>query len=61
MKEEFIEGTTFKGIWYPRFDSQPNGPKTQSFSRCECGELWNKHRCHDGACPVQPAKEGEAK
>jgi len=52
----YYEGTTFEGIWIPRHDSMPNGPKTQSFGRCICGALWNTHRCRDGACPAQPSK-----
>lgn len=58
-EHKFIEGTKFDGVWYPRFDSRPNGPQTQSFCRCKCGQHWNKHRTIDGACPVQ--QKGEQK
>jgi hypothetical protein len=50
---EFIEGTTFEGVRFPRFDGQPNGPKLQSMVLCKCGEFWKYHRLRDGACPVQ--------
>ena len=50
--KKFIEGTTFTGIFYPRFKNQPNGPQEQSMSLCRCGARWQYHRCGDGACPV---------
>lgn len=57
MKErKFIEGSSFEGVWFPRHDSIPNGPKIQSMVRCKCGEFWKNHRFRDGACPAKPEK-----
>lgn len=52
---EFAEDSVFVGVWMPEHDSIPDGPKIQSMSRCQCGELWNKHRFSDGACPLPKA------
>ena len=49
--DQFIEGSTFEGVWFPRFDSMPDGPKTQSCTKCVCGHMWNAHRFRDAACP----------
>lgn len=58
---DFIPGTTFTGVLYPRFDGQPNGPKSQSMVECQCGAYWKYHRFADGACPVpKTAKEKPA-
>lgn len=54
----FIEGTQFKGVMFPRFEDRPDGPQTQSFSKCECGAWWKDHRFCDGACPEPPGKQG---
>ena len=51
---KFIEGSSFEGVWFPRYDSDPNGPKIQSMVLCKCGEFWKNHRFRDGACPVKP-------
>lgn len=59
MATVFSETDTFEGVCYPRFDSQPNGPRAQSMSRCKCGQLWNTHRFRDGACPNQPSVNAE--
>lgn len=54
---KFIEGSTFEGVWFPKFDSNPNGPKIQSMVLCKCGEWWKNHRFVDGACPVKEKEE----
>ena len=56
---KFSETSTFDGVWFPKHDSIPDGPKVQSMGRCKCGELWNKHRLWDGACPILEEPKNE--
>lgn len=45
--------SVFTGIFFPRHDSRPDGPKSQSMVSCTCGAQWNAHRYVDGACPTR--------
>jgi len=49
---QFNENRTFEGVRYPRFESQPQGPKETSYVLCTCGRYWKDHRFRDGACPL---------
>ncbi len=48
---QFIEGSTFTGATFPRYESRPDGPQSQSMVKCTCGAYWKHHRMVDGACP----------
>ncbi len=50
---DFVEGSSFDGVWFPKYDNQPNGPKMQSMVKCKCGAYWKHHRMRDGACPIK--------
>jgi hypothetical protein len=57
ITHEFHPTQRFDGEWFPRHDSQPNGPKDQSFVKCVCGAYWKNHRFVDSACPVVPQEK----
>lgn len=50
---DFVEGSAFEGVSYPRYENQPDGPQMQSMVKCNCGVYWKNHRMRDGACPIK--------